>query len=247
MPDVTGYRAKVGIIIPSTNTVVEADFNELRIPGVTFHAGRMYIKHAALDSDQAFEGLLQQVDGSFNTALRDVMTCEPDHITMAMSAPTFWGGKAGNEKFLAMAGQLTPLAITTGADSCRRALQALGARRIAVLTPYQPIMRAEIVRYFEDVGFKVMNYHDLKCTSATAIARVEPNELRDVVTKLNRSDIDAIVQAGTNLSMVRLAADLEKEIGKPVLAINAALVWNTYRKLGFLDRIAGAGRLLSEH
>ena len=47
--------------------------------------------------------------------------------------------------------------------------------------------------------------------------------------------------------MVRLAADLEKEIGKPVVAINAAIVWRTYRELGFVDRIAGAGRLLGEH
>jgi len=247
MPDVTGYRAKIGIIIPSTNTVVEADFNDLRIPGVTFHAGRMHIGQPALDSDAAFEGLLAQVDYSFKTALRDVMTCHPDHITMAMSAPTFWGGKAGNDKFLSMATALTPLSITTGADSCRRALEVLGARRIAVLTPYQPIMRAEIVRYFEDVGFQVTGYHDLECESATAIALVQPDELRKVVAKLNGPDVDAIVQAGTNLSMVRLAADLEKEIGKPVVAINAAIVWRTYRELGFADRIAGAGRLLGEH
>jgi maleate isomerase len=247
MPDVTGYRAKIGVIIPSTNTVVEADFNELKIPGVTFHSGRMYIEQPALDSDEAFEGLLQQVNDSFKIALRDVMTCEPDHITMAMSAPTFWGGKTGNEQFLTGAAKLTPLSITTGADSCRLALQTLGARRIAVLTPYQPIMRAQIVRYFEDVGFKVLNYHDMKCASATAIAQVEPDELRKIVHKLNGSDIDAIVQAGTNLSMVGLAADLEKELGKPVLAINTAIVWRTYRELGFLDRIANAGRLLAEH
>ena len=247
MPDVTGYRAKVGIIIPSTNTVVEADFNELRIPGVTFHAGRMHIEQPALDSDAAFEGLLQQVESAFKVALRDVMTCEPDHITMAMSAPTFWGGKAGNEKFLATAAGLTPLSVTTGAESCRSALDALGARRIAVLTPYQPIMRAEIVRYFEDVGFKVLDYHDMKCASATSIAQVTPDELRKIINKLNGSDIDAIVKAGTNLSMVRLAADLEKELGKPVLAINAAIVWRTYRDLGFLDRIPNAGRLLGEH
>ena len=247
MPDVTGYRAKVGLIIPSTNTVVEADFNELRIPGVTFHAGRMYIEQPALDSDAAFEGLLQQVDGAFKIALRDVLTCLPDHITMAMSAPTFWGGEAGNRTFLANASSLTPLSITTGADSCRRALLALGARRIAVLTPYQPIMRAEIVRYFEDVGFEVPGYHDLKCASATDIALVEPDELRRIVIRLNGPHIDAIVQAGTNLSMVRLAADLEKEIGKPVVAINAAIVWRTYRELGFADRIPNAGRLLSEH
>ena len=54
MPDVTGLRAKMGVIVPSTNTVVEADYNEMRIPGVTFHAGRMYIERPALDSNETF-------------------------------------------------------------------------------------------------------------------------------------------------------------------------------------------------
>ena len=49
MPDVTGWRAKFGVIVPSTNTVVEHDFNRMAPPGVTFHAGRMYIERPALD------------------------------------------------------------------------------------------------------------------------------------------------------------------------------------------------------
>ena len=40
MPDVVGYRAKIGVIVPSTNTVVEHDFARVRPPGVTFHSGR---------------------------------------------------------------------------------------------------------------------------------------------------------------------------------------------------------------
>ena len=61
MPDVAGYRAKVGTLIPSTNTLVEADFWSMVIPGVTF-AGRMYIPQPSLDSDDAFLQLLDSVD-----------------------------------------------------------------------------------------------------------------------------------------------------------------------------------------
>ena len=94
MPDVAGFRAKIATIVPSTNTIVEADFSHLfRIPGVTFHTGRMYIERPALDSNDAFAELLEQVDHAFDTALRDVMTCEPDYLVMGMSAPTFWGGR----------------------------------------------------------------------------------------------------------------------------------------------------------
>ena len=70
MPDVAGFRAKFAAVVPSTNTVVEADFNHLlRIPGVTFHTGRMYIEHPVLDSDDAFAQVLDQADRAFETAV----------------------------------------------------------------------------------------------------------------------------------------------------------------------------------
>ena len=248
MPDVAGFRAKLATIVPSTNTIVEADFNHLfRIPGVTFHTGRMYIGNPVLDSDDAFTALLTQVDRAFEIAVRDVMTCEPDYLVMGMSAPTFWGGLAGNAAFLERAQRLCGLGVTTGAEACNAALAALGARRIAVFTPYQPIMREQIVRYFEESGFPVMRYVDLECPSATAIAAVTPGRLRGVLRDIDGPDVDAIVQVGTNLSMVRLAAEAEGWLGKPVVAINTAIIWHAYRANGFDDRIHGCGSLLSEH
>lgn len=246
MPDVTGFRAKCAVIVPSTNTVMEADCARLGIPGVTFHAGRMYIESPALDSDAAFEQLLRQVDQAFEIALRDVMTSQPDYLVMGMSAPTFWGGKEGNDTFVARAESLSGLEVCTGADSCRRALEAFGVKRIGVLTPYQPIMRRQIVRYFEDVGFEVTRYTDLKCPSATAIAEVTEVDLIPVLKELAQDDVEAIVQAGTNLSMVNLAAEAERWLDRPVVAINSAILWRAYRANGFDDRIYDAGRLLRE-
>lgn len=247
MPDVAGFRAKIGTIIPSTNTIVEADFWSMAIPGVTFHAGRMYIPAPALDSDDAFRRLLDDVDRALDVALRDVMTCEPDYLAMGMSAPTFWGGAEGNARLIERVQRETGLGISTGAESCRAALELHGAERIAVLSPYQPLMRDQIVRYFEEVGFEVPAYKDLLCPSATAIARVSEDELRAELRRLDQPEIDAIVQVGTNLSMVRLAAEAERWLAKPVIAINAAIVWHAYRANGFDDKLYGFGGLLSEH
>jgi maleate isomerase len=244
MTDVAGFRATMGVIVPSTNTIVESDFWDMRIPGVTFHTGRIYIGHPALDSDEAMECLLRQVDASIEVALRDVMTCEPDYLVMGMSAPTFWGGVEGNRRFVERVHALTGLKISTGAEACRAALDTLHAKRISVLTPYQPVMRREIVTFFEECGFQVIRYKDLRSPSATAIARITPAELRPVLTELNGPDIDAIVQCGTNLSMVRLAAEAEASLRKPVIAINAATLWHAYRANGFADRLHGFGSLL---
>ncbi len=244
MTDVAGFRATMGVMVPSTNTIVESDCWDMRIPGVTFHTGRIYIGEPSLDSDEATERLLRQVDASIEVSLRDVMTCEPDYLLMGMSAPTFWGGVEGNRRFVERVRALTGLAISTGADACRAALETFGAKRIAVLTPYQPVMRREIVKFFAECGFQVVRYRDLRSPSATAIARITSPELWPVLTELDGPDIDAIVQCGTNLSMVRLAAAAEERFGKPVIAINAATVWHAYRANGFADTLRGFGSLL---
>jgi maleate isomerase len=247
MPDVVGFRAKMGVIIPSTNTVVESDFWDMRIPGVTFHTGRIYIAQPTLSSDAAMEDLLAQVQTAIETAVRDVMTCQPDHLIMGMSAPTFWGGLAGGQRFAEKMRELSGLPISMGSEACRVALDTYNAKKIAVLTPYQPIMREQIVKYFQDCGLQVVRYTDLRCPSATAIAEITPAELRPVLQALNGPDVEAIVQCGTNLSMMRLAADAEGWLDKPVIAINTATLWHAYRINGLLDHVYGFGSLLSHH
>jgi maleate isomerase len=246
MPDVAGYRSKMAVIVPSTNTVVEHDLNVMRPHGVTFHIGRMYIENPVLGSDEAFEALLLQIRAAIVTALRDVMTCGPDYLIMGMSAETFWGGVEGNSAFERRMRDLTGLEVSTGATACREALQAIEAARLAVLSPYQPIADENVTRFFEESGFEVVRFHGLRCPTATAIAAVEERELIGVLRQLDGPDIDAIVQVGTNLSMVRLADEAERWLGKPVLAINATVLWHALRINGVMDRVEGAGRLLRE-
>jgi len=86
----------------------------------------------------------------------------------------------------------------------------------------------------------------LQCRSWTQIAEVTTETLRTVLTELDGDDIDAIVQVGTNLSMVRLAAAAEMWLGKPIIAINTATYWHALRANGINDQMDGFGRLLAE-
>ena len=247
MTDVVGWRAKFGAIAPSTNTVVEHDFNRMAPPGVTVHTGRMYIEHPSLDSDAAFEALLGEIRGSIRTAIRDVMTCEPDYLVMGMSSETFWGGVEGNAAFIERVRAQSGLAVSTGASACRAALETLGVRRISCFSPYQPVADKQVTRFFEESGFDVVRFTGLRCKTATAIAQVGEETLRGVLRELDGPDVDAIVQVGTNLSMVRLADEAERWMGKPVIAINAATFWHALRASDIRDRFAGFGSLLREH
>ena len=247
MPDVVGYRAKFGVIIPSTNTVVEHDYNVMRPHGVSCHVGRMYIGDGSAGDDAAFERLMEQIRASLDTAVRDVMTCVPDHLVMGMSSETFWGGLAGNDAFMRRVEGMAGIGVTAGADACREACEVLGLQRIGVITPYQPVGDAQVRRFFADIGLEVVRLTGLRCDSATAIADVPEARLRDEIRALDDDDLDGIIQVGTNLSMLRLADEAERWLCKPVLAINALTFWSALRRCGIADRIDGFGSLLRAH
>ena len=180
-------------------------------------------------------------------AVRSVMTCSPDYLVMGMSAVTFYGGSAGADAFQAKVERESGVGASIGSHSCTAALKAYGGvERIAILSPYYPVANREVARYFTNSGFEVVRDIYLECKSWTAIAAVTTDLLREKLIELNGNDVDAIVQVGTNLSMVRLAAAAELWLGKPIIAINTATYWNALRQNGISDKISGLGRLLEE-
>jgi maleate isomerase len=246
MTNRVGPRAVFGVIVPSTNTVVEHDYWRAGIEGVAFRAGSMHIPNPVMGDDADFEALLGQIRASIDTAVRDVLTAEPDRMVMGMSAETFWGGVEGNAAFEQRLKDRTGLPVTTGASSCRAALEELGCRRIAVFSPYQPVADREVGRFFTEAGFDVAAITGLRCPTAMDIAKVPDAQLLETVAELDGPDVDAIVQVGTNLSFVQQADRLEAELGKPVIAINAATLWKALRDHGLDDQVEGYGQLLSQ-
>lgn len=247
MTDALGWRRKFGVIAPSTNTIVEPDFYSMTVPGVTSHFSRIHIRNQDLSDDANFENLLVQIRDEIGAACERVLTCEPDYMVMGMSAETFWGGVEGNREFVRQINEITGLEVATGAEACERALKLFGARRIGVVTPYQPVGDQNVVRFFSEIGFDVAAIEGLRCPTAVSIAHVDTDTLRNAILAVNSPDVDAIVQCGTNLSMVGLADEAERWLGKPVIAINAATWWMALRDNGINEKIYGSGTLLREH
>ncbi len=247
MTDALGWRKKFGVIAPSTNTIVEPDFYRMAVPGVTAHFSRIWIRNQNLSSNEEFERLLVQIRDEIRFAVERVMTAEVDYMVMGMSAETFWGGVEGNRRFVRDINAWTGgMGVATGAEACEKALNLFGAKRIGVVTPYQPVGDENVIKFFSEIGFEVVRIKGLKCPTAVSIAHVTENELRQALIEVNGPDVDALVQAGTNLSMVGLADEAERWLGKPVIAINAATWWLALRANGIEDKVWGAGRLLRE-
>jgi maleate isomerase len=245
--DVQGYRRLFGILGPSTNTIVQPDFDDLRPVGVTNHYSRIVTPNSKAISNETFMAGTQKIAEGVLDAVRSVMTCEPDYLVMGMSAITFYGGLKGADAFQRSIEQTAGVKISIGSHSCAAALAAYGGiRRIAFLSPYYPVANAEVRGYFAEAGFETVRDVPLQCPSWTSIAQVPEARLVRVLRELDGPDIDAIVQVGTNLSMMRLAAEAESWLGKPVIAINAATYWHALRANGIDDRVPGFGRLLAE-
>ena len=246
MPDVLGWRRKFAVIGPSTNTVVEPDYAAMRPAGVTNHYSRIFTPNAA-PTNETFAASVAKIADNVMEAVNSAMTCGPDYLLMAISAITFFGGAKGADAFVRRIEDHTGVGISIGSHSITAALRTYGGiGRIAILSPYWRVMNEAVTGYFTDVGFRVMRDMALECRSWTAIAEVTPAQCRDALRKLDGDDVDAIVQVGTNLSMVRLAAAAELWLGKPVVAINAATYWHALRANGIADRMEGFGRLLAE-
>jgi maleate isomerase len=247
MGDSLGWRQKFAVLVPSTNTSVQPEFDAMRPPGVTNHISRIRIPNIALNDDADFQRLISLIAAAQDEAVDAVMSCEPDRLVLGISAETFWDGLKASRELKLHLEQRTKLPVSMGSDACAAAFRALGMKRIAVVTPYQAVGDRNVVRFFEESGFEVRRIKGLKCESPVKIAHVGETELRDALLELDGDDIDGIIQVGTNLAMARLAANAEIWLKRPVVAINTAIYWHALRSCGITDRMSGFGTLLEKH
>jgi maleate isomerase len=246
MTDVRGWRRKFGVLGPSTNTIVQPDFDDLRPAGVTNHYSRIVVQDANAVSNESFYAGTMEISDNTVDAVRGVLTCKPDYLVMGMSAVTFYGGAEGGQRWKENIEEVAGLKLSIGSESLANALQAHGAKRIAFVSPYFPVANTAVREYLSDYGIETRRDVCLQCPTWTAIAEVTEDTLVEVLAELDGDDVDALVQVGTNLSMIKLAAETEQRIGKPVLAINTATYWHALRNNDIEDKISGFGRLLEE-
>ena len=244
--DRLGWRRKFGVVVPSTNTIVEPEFHAMAPPGVTNHTSRFLIPNMDLHSDADFEQLVAAIKATLDDAIDGLTPTGPDHIIVGISAESFWDGADGaaqlQERLKAKAG----CTLTLGSAAARAALEAVGAKRLGVVTPYWPVADERVRDYFSECGFEIVSLKGLKANSPVNIAEQSEETLRQAMIQVNRPEVDTIIQVGTNLGMAKLAADAERWLGKPVLAINTALYWHALRQNGINDKIPGWGSLLSD-
>jgi maleate isomerase len=245
--DHLGYRKKMGTLGPSTNTIVQPDFDDLRPVGVTNHYSRIAIPNNPVNDNESFLKLVDNINQATVEAVDVLLSCEMDYLVMGMSAATFWNGRQGASDYLVKMKERARVGVSCGSFATEAALNVYKAKRIAFLSPYFEVANAQVRRFYQDCGFTVVRDICLQRPSPVQIAHSTDEMCRKAILELDGDDVDAIVQVGTNLSMIRLAAAAELFLGKPVIAINTATYWHALRAVGIQDKKAGFGHLMEHH
>ncbi|MBM3503462.1 MAG: arylmalonate decarboxylase [Alphaproteobacteria bacterium] len=248
MVDSLGHRLKLGVVVPSTNTVVQPEFADMQPPGVTNHVGRIFIPDAKLSTPADFIAHIERMRAGIDSAMERVMTCQPDYVVNGLSLEAFWDGLDGSMEMLRRLEAKFRTKISMGNNAILAALERVGKiRRISLITPHRPEGDERVRRFFTQAGYEVADLFSFNVNLPTLICHTSASALRDAVLKVNAAKPDAIVQVGTGLPFGKLAGEAWEWLKKPVFAINTACYWHALRQNKVHDRIEGYGPLLTRY
>lgn len=256
-PDARSYRKKFGLVIPATNTSMEHELWRLifanqgpgGLGGVGIHTINVITPRPKLETEADLLEYQRQFLGGLRAAVETAGLAQPEHMIMGMSLEHILSGIDRIRAPMREVEALSSLHWTAWHDAAPAALKKFGARRIGLLTPFDRKGNESARRMFEDLGFEVVATFGFSCADAMHIAHIpdwakERAILEYLATDANR--LDAVVQCGTNMSLLEVAEKLEPVLGMPILGINAVVFWHALRENGFTAPLVGGGRLLRE-
>lgn len=237
-----GWRARIGIVLPSVNTVVEPWFGACSPPGVTVHASRMF-----LDNVLTPAAIIRMDQDEGMRAVRQLTSCRPHSVAYCCTASSIVQGLEYDLQLQREVQHAAGVPATTATQSILAALRVLGATRVAMASPYtEEIDRAEHL-FFEAAGIEVASSACLGIAGGFELAAPTPDEIRELALRAWTPGADALLITCLNLWSHTVIERLESELGVPVITSTQATFWKALRMAGIEDRIAGYGRLLAAH
>jgi maleate isomerase len=231
---------RIGILIPSVNTVIEPEFYRIVPDGITVHAARLYLTE--VDYEQ-----WMKMFASLEGATRDLASARPDVIVFACTGASFANGPGWDAKVVDMmrksAGDI-PVVTTTTAIT--EALREFGARKLAIATPYPADADQRCRAFLEGSGFEVVHMQGLGIRDAARIGYLEPQSALEAGLRTLEAapDAEALMILCANWRAAEIIDTLERRTGKPVVNSNQAALWAALRAIGHAAPVPGYGRLL---
>jgi maleate isomerase len=233
-------RAKIGFVLIPNEQTIEEDMIRHMPAGVG-----AYFARAPMPREISTESLAQ-VKGSLAEAAARILPDDGlDVIAFACTSGTVAVGEDATHAELAKGACGAKTASLAG--GVRKALTAMGVKRLVLGSPYIAELNANMVRYLAGAGFEVLDAHGMGLRYDTEMIRVTPDYIYDYAHALDRPDADAVLLSCGALRSIDVVDAIERSLGKPVICSNQAMLWDCLRLAGIDDRLPNLGRLLREH
>lgn len=256
-PDVRSFRRKFGLVIPTTNTSMEHELWSIifknqglgGLRGVGLHTSNVITPQPKLQTEADLMEYKRQFLGGLKAAVDAALLAQPEYMIMGMSLEHILAGIEQVRAPVVEIEAYSGLSWVTWHDAIQAALGRYGAKRIGILTPFDRNGNASATQMFEELGFEVVSSVGFSCANALHIAHVPDWAKEKAILELlanDENELDAVVQCGTNMSLIDVTEKLEPVLGIPILGINAVTFWYALRENGFQGALMGAGRLFRE-
>lgn len=210
-----GWRGRIGLLVPTGNSVMEPEFAAMAPEGVTAHANRVELKDVTPAS-------LAAMEGDTVRAARQIAQTRVGVICFGCTSGSFVGGAGYDERLIRQMEEVTGVAATTTTTAVVRALRAFGVRRIALATPYTDEVTRLEVAYLEAQGFEVTGWQGGGIVEVAEIQDCEPRVSFARAKAVDSSAAEAVFISCTGFRTVENIAALEADLGKPVVTSNQA-------------------------
>jgi maleate isomerase len=231
-------RAAIGLVVLATDQTIEHEWRQmLRLDGVAFYESRIY------NSPTITPETLAEMEGGIAAAAALIKPGIPlDALAYGCTSGAM---VIGEDRVFALLREAWPSKpCTTPITAALAGLRALGARRIALLTPYIDEINQSMRRYIEARDLTVAAMGSFNNGNDNEVARISAASLEAAILELgSHNSVDAVFIACTSLRVAALVERAEAKLGKPVTSSNHAMAWHALRLAGYADAVPGFGRL----
>lgn len=234
-------RIRVGLIVPSTNSTAEADFNLVAPDNVTIHGQRVWLRNEDLSGVG-----MDRMNAEIEQAALYLGSARVDYIVYACTTGSFYKGPGYDRQIIEDIQRVAGVPATATAVACVEALNHLGIRRLSVVSPYNEWQNGRLRTYLNASGFVVLN---VSGDPAGAVAGAQGHNDLSPRSALEFSENECVVEAEgmlcscTAWRTLEIVSELEDRLKKPVITANQATIWMAFLALGVQPRV-GFGSLL---
>jgi maleate isomerase len=218
---------RIGVIVPSPNTTVEADFMRVLPANVTVHAARMFLAETTAEAER------RMIHDHVPIAVTDLASLRPHVVAFACTSGGAVLGADGETALIASIGRETGATDVSTNDAVGKAIETLGRKRIAVLTPYVDELNEAIRVGLERRGLTVVHMAGLGILDPFGICNVTPAEIVTFAEReLAGRQFDLLFISCTNFRAVEARPLLTQRFGVPVVTSNQATIDAAFDAIG---------------